>query len=136
MCHAPPGYRAAFMMSRIVRAVGPVLILAATTCRSGIEAGSHESWAADLVARQQVLFMTLERRDSDVTGTGTLASLTNPGGESLTITGTRRADSLSVTYRRQSADPFRFVGRYTGPGIVGVLHGAEFVQVAVSFRSR
>ena len=80
--------------------------------------------------------MYLTRDGATVRGTGTLASLTNPGGEPLTLTGTRTADSLRVLYTRQSGDPFRFVGRYAGLGIVGTLDGAEFVQVAISFRAR
>jgi len=80
--------------------------------------------------------MTLTRDGAGVHGTGMLASLTNTGAESLTLTGARNADSLHVFYSRQNADPFRFVGRYVGPGLVGTLDGAEFAQVSVSFRSR
>ena len=116
--------------------LGVALFAATVGCRNSADPGDTENWAADIATSRQVLFMTLERRGSDVTGTGVLASLTNPGGESLTLTGPRRADSVSITYRRQAADPFRLVGRYVGPGIVGVLDGAEFVQVDVSFRSR
>ena len=121
----------------IVRAAAIPLafVLSTTTCKSSVAPAGTERWAADL-ANQRVLFMTIQVRGADVSGTGTLAALTNPGGEPLTLTGTRRADSLSITYRRQTADPFHLVGRYTGPGIVGVLDGAEFVQASVSFRSR
>lgn len=95
-----------------------------------------ERWSADIPSRQQVLSMTLTRDGNTVRGSGTLANLTNPGGETLTLTGMRNADSLRVFYSRQNADPFRFVGRYVGPGLVGILDGAEFSEVGVGFRSR
>lgn len=126
------------MISRIARGgtLGLAFIAGAVTCTSGTEPEDAERWVADLVTTQQVLSMTLRRRGPEVSGTATLASLTGPGGEPLTLTGTRDADSLRITYRREIGDPFRFIGRYTGPGITGILDGAEFVQVAVAFRSR
>jgi hypothetical protein len=111
-------------------------LLIVVSCANSAEPDGSERWAADLTASRQVLFMTLQRSGSAVSGTGTLASLTNPGGAALTVTGTRHADSLSVSYHRPPGDAFRFDGRYTGQGLVGVLDGAEFVRVAVSFRSR
>lgn len=80
--------------------------------------------------------MTFQRHGMEVSGTGTLGNLTNPGSEPLTLTGTRSDDSLKITYRRQGADAFRFRGRYTGPGLEGVLDGAEFVELSVAFRPR
>lgn len=111
------------------------LVLSTVGCNSSVEPGNSESWAADIASTRQVLFMTIRIRDSEVTGTGSLSSLTNPGGDALTITGTRRADSLLVTFQRQRVDPFHFTGRYVGAGLSGVLDGAEFVQLSVSFRS-
>ena len=105
-------------------------------CESSAPPDGVERWAADLKSTQQVLLMNLKRDGSTVTGDGMLASLTNPGGEPLTVTGTRYGDSLRVFYNRQSADPFRFVGRYTGLALVGILDGGEFAAVGTSFRSR
>jgi hypothetical protein len=91
---------------------------------------------ADLASSRQVLFMQLTRDGTTIRGSGTLASLTNPGSETLTLSGVRNADSLRITYGRASAEPFRFAGRYAGPGLEGVLDGGEFVQVRVAFRAR
>ena len=122
---------------RAVAVAACALSIGAAGCGDGVQPGNgSEQWAADITSTRQVLFMYLTRDGTSVRGTGTLASLTNPGGESLTLTGTRTADSLRVFYTRQTGDPFRFVGRYAGLGIVGTLDGAEFVQVAVSFRAR
>jgi len=122
--------------SRIrVAGLGFALALGTAACDS-TEPRATERWAADLVATRQVLIMTFQRHGSEISGTATLASLTNPGGEALTLTGTRSDDSLKITYRRQSADAFRFRGRYAGPGLVGVLDGAEFVELSVAFRAR
>ena len=126
------------MIARTIRAAGLgfALALGAAACDDSTDPNGIERWVADLTTTRQVLFMTLERSGSEVTGTASLASLTNPGSEPLTLTGTRLADSLRITYRRQGGDPFTFSGRYVGPGLGGVLHGAEFVQLAVAFRSR
>ncbi|HEX6048129.1 MAG TPA: hypothetical protein VFZ21_02635 [Gemmatimonadaceae bacterium] len=120
---------------RRVAGVGAALTLGMAACGS-TEPGSTERWAADLVATGQVLIMTFRGYGSEVSGTATLASLTNPGGEALTLTGTRSDDSLKIMFRRQDADAFRFRGRYAGPGLAGVLDGAEFVELPVAFRAR
>ena len=112
------------------------LALCLAGCRGSSGPSGSESWVADISSSRQVLFMTLTRDGTTIRGNGTLASLTNAGGESLTLSGTRNADSLRINYSRPAGDPFRFVGRYAGLGMVGVLDGAEFVQVNVSFRSR
>ena len=123
------------MVTRVAAAV-LTLTLTVPACRSGTDADGTERWAADLASNRQVLFMTLQRQGSTVSGSGTLASLTNPGGESLRVSGVRVGDSLRVTFNRALANPFQFAGRYTGPGIVGVLDGAEFARLSVAFRSR
>lgn len=112
------------------------LVASGAGCRDGFGSGASERWAADLVATQQVLFMRLTRQGEEVSGSGSLSSLTSPGAEALTVTGTRRADTLRVTYRRQAAESFRFVGRYSGMGLAGVLDGAEFQGLPVAFRAR
>jgi hypothetical protein len=126
------------MIYRLARAttVAVAVILGTAMCDSAAEPDDSESWVADITSRQQVLFMTFRRNGTELTGSGTLAALTNVGGETLTLTGTRTTDSLTVTFRRNVGNSFRFAGRYIGPGITGVLDGAEFVQVNVSFRAR
>ena len=125
------------MATRVLRVGAAASVIFSTaSCRDSTGPRTGESWVADLASSRQVLFMQLTRNGTTVSGSGTLASLTNPGGETLTLAGTRSADSLRITYGRASAEPFRFVGRYAGPGLEGVLDGAEFVQVRVAFRAR
>jgi hypothetical protein len=126
------------MTARFVRAgaTGAAVIVGTATRNGSTVPHSGERWVADLATSRQVLFMDLTRRGSDVTGTGTLGDLTNPGSEPLTLTGMRTADSLTITFRRQTAELFPFNGRYAGVGIMGVLDGAVFVQLAVAFRRR
>ena len=125
------------MAPRVLRVVAAAaVVISAASCRDGTGPRRAESWVADIASSRQVLFMQLTYDGATVRGSGTLASLTNPGGETLTLAGVRNADSLRITYGRAAADPFRFVGRYAGPGLEGVLDGGEFVQVRVAFRAR
>ena len=111
-------------------------LLLATAC-SGPSANTREIWAADL-ATDLLLIMTLDFQDSEITGTGLLAPLGSPGGDPLTITGTRTADTLDIHYQRGQAAPLRFQGWYTlnGTLLAGTLHGGAFNQQAVTFRRR
>jgi len=105
-------------------------------CQSTVDVPSTETWAADLVTTGRVLFMTFGRTDTSLSGTGSLAVLTGPGGEQLTLTGTRRGDTLAIVFRRPSGTEFRMDGRYVvnHAGIAGVLNGGEFVNLGVAFR--
>ena len=118
------------------------LLFATVACRSPQEPYGAASWAADLISSHRVLLMTLVRQGSALTGTGALASLIDPGSrEDLTLSGTRTADTVQITYRRPDGSTFQFAGWYIargpeGPTIVGALDGGEFNRLAVTFRNR
>ena len=80
--------------------------------------------------------MTFTRQQPDLAGTGLLGALTSPGGEGLTFSGTRRADTLDITYVRVTGGSFHFAGWFVAghAGIAGTLNGGEFVNQSVSFR--
>jgi hypothetical protein len=111
-------------------------LLLAGAC-SGPSGNTREIWAADL-PNEILLIMTLHFQDGEVTGTGLLAPLGMTGGDALTITGTRRADTLDLHYQRGQGDPMRFQGWYirNKAALDGILDGGEFVQRPVSFRRR
>jgi hypothetical protein len=99
-------------------------------------ATATELWAADLLS-DQVLLMTLVRNDSELNGEGFLSHYNSPAVEPLTLTGTRIADTVAITYHRQNADPFRFNGWYLARGTLdGKLDGGGFVNQSISFRRR
>lgn len=110
----------------------------AGACEPNIGPNPFEAWNADLTDTDQVLFMGLTRRDDgSVTGNAELSELLNPGiGELLTITGTRIADSLELTFARPLGGTYRFAGRYArnGAALVGTLDGGAFTQLPVFFR--
>jgi hypothetical protein len=113
------------------------LSLAACTSTGTFEPTGAGTWAADLIARRQVLSMHFTQHGSDLTGTGLLVDVHATLGDPLTLTGVRYADTLDITYRRSVGDPFRFVGWYTFRGTIeGTLDGAEFKREAVTFRDR
>ena len=124
-----------------LRVVMRSLLFAALACRSPQEPYGAGSWAADLTASDRVLLMTLVRHGTALTGTGALASLTDPGSrEDLTLSGTRTADTVQITYRRSDGSTFQFAGRYIAqgpePAIVGALNGGEFNRLTVTFLNR
>ena len=112
--------------------------LAAPACESTIEVPTTETWAADLTTSGRVLFMTFGRNDTSLTGTGSLAFLTGPGAEQLTLSGTRHADTLAIVFQRPSGSQFAFHGWYVlnHGAIGGVLNGGDFVNLSVAFRSK
>ena len=105
-------------------------------CQSTIDIPTTETWAADLTTSGRVLFMTFGRDQTSLTGTGSLAFLTGPGAEQLTLSGTRRADTLAIVFRRPSGSEFSFTGWYVvnHGAISGVLNGSDFVNLSVAFR--
>jgi len=122
-----------------VKPLGPMtwLLALATACGGPSEPIRAERWTADLVATRQVLSMTFQQSSSSVSGTGTLTALLVPGAaDALTLAGTRRADTLDITFSRAGGDHFRFLGWYVakGAGITGSLDGGEFTRTSVSFR--
>lgn len=123
-------------MNRMRRRLG-LLVLLGTACGVDRSSGT-ELWAADLLSTQQILFMRLEQNGGELNGTALLSYINAPTGESLTLTGTRLADTLEITYRRQDGPAFGFRGWYIAGGavITGRLDGAEFDDVALSFRKR
>jgi hypothetical protein len=114
-----------------------LLILALGLCACSNEyATGTELWAADLPG-DQLLLMTLVREGDELNGEGFLSYLNSPAVEPLTLTGTRVADTVDVTFLRGGADPFRFVGWYLARGTLdGKLDGGEFVNQSISFRRR
>ena len=119
-------------MSRLWTAV----LLGLGACSNDYATG-HELWAADLLASQQVLLMTLVRDGDELNGEGFLSSYNSPAVEPLTLTGIRTADTVNITFLRGDATPFRFVGWYLARGTLdGKLDGGEFVNRSISFRRR
>lgn len=119
--------------------VAVLLSLSACTSTSTFEPTGAGFWAADLIAREQVLSMIFTRNGSDLTGSGSLADLAATFGDSLSLVGVQYADTVDITFVRVRpvGDPFRFLGWYTPRGTIdGTLDGAEFKREAVTFRSR
>jgi hypothetical protein len=111
------------------------LFLALGACSTEYATGT-ELWAADLT-NDQLLLMTLVREGEELNGQGFLSYYNSPAVEPLTLTGTRVADTVDITYRRENAESFRFVGWYMARGTLdGKLDGAEFVNQSISFRRR
>lgn len=118
-------------MSRLWIAV----LLGLGACGDDYATGT-ELWAADLPS-DQVLLMTLVRSGGELNGEGFLSSYNSPAVEPLTLTGTRTADTVNITFLRGDAVPFRFNGWYLANGTLGGrLDGGEFVNQNVSFRRR
>ena len=112
------------------------VLLGLGACSNDYATGS-ELWAADLLASQQVLLMTLVRDGDELNGEGFLSYYNSPAVEPLTLTGTRVADTVDITFLRGDAVPFRFVGWYLARGTLdGKLDGGAFVNRAISFRRR
>lgn len=122
---------------RRLPAIGLIVAVAlAASCQSTIDVPTTETWAADLTTSGRVLFMTFGRNEISLTGTGSLAFLTGPGAEQLTLSGTRRADTLAIVFRRPSGSEFSFTGWYVANhgAITGVVNGGDFVNLSVAFR--
>lgn len=97
----------------------------------------QDAWAADLTRTNQVLFIYFSRSGADIEGTGRLQTLTEPGpGESLSIVGSRTADTLDLNLRRPDGSNYHLVAWYLrgGDALTGVLNGGTFVMTNVSFR--
>lgn len=111
------------------------VLLGLAACSNDYATGT-ELWIADLPG-DQVLLMTLVRDGHELNGEGFLSYLNSPSVEPLTLTGTRVADTVDITFLRGDADPFRFVGWYLARGTLdGKLDGGEFVDRSISFRRR
>lgn len=112
-----------------------VLVLGLAACSDEYATGT-ELWAADLLT-EQLLVMTLVRNGSELNGQGFLSHYNSPAVEPLTLTGTRVADTVDITYHRDNAEPFRFTGWYLARGTLdGKLDGGGFVNQSISFRRR
>ncbi len=116
--------------------VGSAGALALLSCQSATSPVLNEQWVADLVASRQVLSMSFPPKVSPVSGRGTLSGLLETGGESFSVKGTRRGDTLDVTLIRTSGAQHHLVANYVanGAGLSGVLTGGEFDNLRVSFR--
>jgi hypothetical protein len=97
-----------------------------------------ESWNADLTATGHVLFLSLRRQDSTVTGTGSLRSLLSPGAaDALVVAGQYRSDSLILTLNAVAGYQMHFTGTYgvRHASLSGTLDGGAFSNQRVSFRT-
>ncbi|MBL8997919.1 MAG: hypothetical protein KJZ74_06290 [Gemmatimonadales bacterium] len=106
------------------------------SCEPATRADPFEAWGADIASSGQVLFMGFTRRGEQISGNAELADLLGPRpGELMRVTGTRRGDSLDLTFQRPFGGSYRFVGRYVAgeAGLSGTLDGGAFAQVAISF---
>jgi hypothetical protein len=111
------------------------VLLGLGACSNDYATGT-ELWAADL-PNDRLLLMTLVREDDELNGQGFLSSNNSPGVEPLTLTGTRVADTVAITYHRDNAEPFRFNGWYLANGTLGgKLDGGGLANQSVSFRRR
>jgi len=112
-----------------------LLALGLAACSDEYATGT-ELWAADLPA-SQLLLMTLVREGDELNGEGFLSRYNSPAVEPLTLTGTRVADTVAITFLRSGGDPFRFDGWYLARGTLdGKLDGGGFVNQSISFRRR
>ncbi len=115
---------------------------ASAACRlTGEPSARRVQWVADITARGQVLFMSIDTTQGIVGGTGSVGSLTGTGGDPLTIAGLRAADSLHLTFAKDAVPSFTFSGAFTyvGPnrtlvGIGGRLNGGGYTNTSVAFR--
>ena len=111
------------------------LLVGLGACSNDYATGT-ELWAADLPG-DQVLLMTLVREGDELNGEGFLSTYNSPAVEPLTLTGTRVADTVAITFLRGDVEPFRFNGWYLARGTLdGKLDGGGFVNQNVTFRRR
>ncbi|MEP6618488.1 MAG: hypothetical protein ABJE47_04205 [bacterium] len=110
-------------------------VIALIGCQDTVGPVTSLTLAADLPDTHQVLFMTVGQQGTAISGTARLDELKTVGSESMTVAGTRTADTITVTFQRASKTPFTFSGWYVSAGTVlkGTLNGAEFDHVAASF---
>jgi hypothetical protein len=110
---------------------------AASGCHDPTASIDSEQWAADLVASRQVLFLSLLRSGSTMSGSATLSGLLEPGGsDRLSVTGTNRGDTLDILMSRASGGQYHLLAIYGSnrARLSGTLNGGEFTNLAVSFR--
>lgn len=116
-------------------------VVTSSACQRTTEAATRDSfwetWNADLAGTNQVLFLSLWRRDSTVTGTGHLRSLLTPTArDSLVIVGKYRSDSLFLTLNAVAGYQMQLTGTYGTKfaSLFGTLDGGAFSNKPVSFR--
>jgi len=114
------------------------LSLACWACGNVQTPHSEESWLAQLLQSQQLLRMEFRQTGDHLSGSATLARLTEPGAEALTVVGTQQADTLDISFARSGVPSFRFLGWFVSnrTRITGTLTGAEFTDVAVLFHKQ
>ena len=81
--------------------------------------------------------MSFELSGSALQGSGSVTGFTNFVSVPLSLTGTRTADTLDITYMRPDKSQMHFVGHYilSGQVITGVLSGGEFNSVTAQFKN-
>jgi hypothetical protein len=113
-------------------------IVVSIGCGGSTEPPRRESWVADnLTPNRYTMYLAFASDAPTFTGTGSLQALLVPGGaEALTLTGSRRADTLDLLITRAGGGQLRFLGWYVaqGAGLGGHLDGGEFAHVGAVFR--
>jgi hypothetical protein len=122
----------------MLRAILPGVAIVAAGCQSAAEPLLNEQWVADLVASRQVLYLTFPPTGTSVSGRGTLSGLLETGGESISVKGTRRADTLDLTLVRSGGAQHHLIAAYVAnrAALSGQLSGGEFDGLRVAFRKR
>jgi hypothetical protein len=118
--------------------VRATLVVALGGCRLVTPPKSDEEhWIGDVPAKGLAVALKLDGPGSSVSGTGEFQHLTNLSAESLQFTGTRRADSLFLTFTRNSGFGFSMRGRFLTPAkVLGEFDGSEFTKTAVSIEKK
>lgn len=104
-----------------------VTLLPVISCESPTRDEPYERWTAELRESGHVLTMHLRIERDVISGTAGVGQLRGTGVETFDVDGTKRADSVFVSFEQFSQESFRFVGVYQTPSMLsGVLTGAEF----------
>lgn len=97
----------------------------------------YDAWVAEIQSLQYVVAINIATKVSPVRGGGTLTPLLNAaGGEGLTVSGTRIADTLDLSLAATSGMRYDLRVWYVsnGRGLTGRINGGVFNNVSLSFR--
>lgn len=96
----------------------------------------YDAWVADMATEKYVLAINIATSVSPIRGGGTLSPLLTSGGESLTVSGTRTADTLDLSLSGSSGTRYDLRVWYVakGQGLTGRLNGGIFNNVSLSFK--
>ena len=116
------------------------LLLAIAACTpTGVDDVTSESWGGEVGSTGVVMTMTIAHRGMNLSGSGGFTALLVPGSaQAYTISGTRRADTLDLLFKR-TGEEVRFVGHYNGPSRVvlsGVIAGGDYSGTTIYLRKQ